>query len=101
MAMGCPVVSTRIGVEACVERDRHYLELTLRAPCGRGAFPAQRPGAQRPFSRQARKYVEENMGWPGRAVFRGSAFGAPDRERMSMLLAAIRYFYPPRCKSEL
>jgi glycosyltransferase involved in cell wall biosynthesis len=63
MAMGCPVVSTRIGVEGLpVEHDRHYLEadsgdamavaiLSLLDDRERSAH----------LSLQARKYVEENM----------------------------------------
>lgn len=63
MAMGCPVVSTRIGVEGLpVENGRHYLEADsgdaiASAILSLLADPERRAG----LSLQARKYVEENM----------------------------------------
>jgi len=69
MAMGCPVVSTRIGVEGLpVERDRHYLEADSPGAMAAAVLSLldDRERSAR-FSRQARKYVEENMG-AGRAA---------------------------------
>jgi len=63
MAMGCPVVSTRIGVEGLpVERDRHYLEADSGEALARAivALLGDRERSAR-LSQQARKYVEENM----------------------------------------
>jgi glycosyltransferase involved in cell wall biosynthesis len=63
MAMGCPVVSTRIGVEGLpVENGRHYLEADsgdaiASAILSLLADPELRAG----LSLQARKYVEEDM----------------------------------------
>jgi glycosyltransferase involved in cell wall biosynthesis len=70
MAMGCPVVSTRIGVEGLpVEHDRHYLE----ADSGEAMAAAilslldDRERSAR-LSLQARAYVEENMSAGGVAT---------------------------------
>ena len=63
MAMGCPVVSTRIGVEGLpVERDRHYLEADSGEALARAivALLDDRERGAR-LSQEARKYVEENM----------------------------------------
>jgi glycosyltransferase involved in cell wall biosynthesis len=63
MALGCPVVSTRIGVEGLpVERDRHYLEADSGEALAQAivALLDDRERSER-LSRQARKYVEENM----------------------------------------
>jgi len=63
MAMGCPVVSTGIGVEGLpVERDRHYLDADS-ADAMAGAVLSLLDDRERSnrLSLQARKYVEENM----------------------------------------
>jgi glycosyltransferase involved in cell wall biosynthesis len=63
MAMGCPVVSTRIGVEGLpVERELHYLEADSGEALARAivALLEDRERSAR-LSEQARKYVEENM----------------------------------------
>jgi glycosyltransferase involved in cell wall biosynthesis len=63
MAMGCPVVSTRIGVEGLpVERDRHYLEADS-AEAMAAAVLSLLDDRERSnlLSLQARTYVEENM----------------------------------------
>lgn len=63
MAMGCPVVSTGIGVEGLpVERDRHYLEANS-AHAMAGAVLSLLDDRERSerLSRQAREYVERNM----------------------------------------
>jgi glycosyltransferase involved in cell wall biosynthesis len=63
MAMGCPVVSTRIGVEGLpVEHDRHYLEADS-ADAMAAAVLSLLDDRERSdqLSLQARKHVEENM----------------------------------------
>ena len=63
MAMGCPVVSTRIGVEGLpVEHDRHYLEADSADAMAAAVLLLldDRERSAR-LSLQARKYVEENM----------------------------------------
>jgi len=63
MAMGCPVVSTRIGVEGLpVEHDRHYLEADSADAMAAAVLSLldDRERSAR-LSQQARKYVEENM----------------------------------------
>lgn len=63
MAMGCPVVSTRIGVEGLpVEHDRHYLEADSADAMAAAVLSLlnDRERSAR-LSLQARKYVEENM----------------------------------------
>ncbi len=63
MAMGCPVVSTRIGVEGLpVEHDRHYLEGDSADAMAVAVLSLldDRERSTR-LSLQARKYVEENM----------------------------------------
>jgi glycosyltransferase involved in cell wall biosynthesis len=63
MAMGCPVVSTRIGVEGLpVEHDRHYLEADSGEALAHAivALLDDRERGAR-LSEEARKYVEENM----------------------------------------
>jgi glycosyltransferase involved in cell wall biosynthesis len=63
MAMGCPVVSTRIGVEGLpVEHDRHYLEADSAEAMAAAVLSLlhDRERSAR-LSLQARKYVEENM----------------------------------------
>jgi glycosyltransferase involved in cell wall biosynthesis len=63
MAMGCPVVSTRIGVEGLpVEHDRHYLEADSADAMVAAVLSLldDRERSAR-LSLQARKYVEENM----------------------------------------
>ena len=69
MAMGCPVVSTRIGVEGLpVEPDRHFLQADsadAMAAAVLALLDDRERGARR--SQQARKYVEENMS-AGRAA---------------------------------
>ena len=63
MAMGCPVVSTRIGVEGLpVERGRHYLEADSGEAIGAAILSLlDDPERRTSLSLQARKYVEENM----------------------------------------
>ena len=69
MAMGCPVVSTRIGVEGLpVEPDLHFLEADSAdalAAAVLALLDDRERGAR--LSQQARKYVEENMS-AGRAA---------------------------------
>jgi len=63
MAMGCPVVSTRIGVEGLpVENDRHFLEADSAEDMAAAVLSLldDRERSTR-LSLQARKYVEENM----------------------------------------
>jgi len=63
MAMGCPVVSTRIGVEGLpVEHDRHFLEADSADDMAAAVLTLldDRERSTR-LSLQARKYVEENM----------------------------------------
>jgi len=63
MAMGCPVVSTRIGVEGLpVQHDRHYLEADSADAMVAAVLSllGDRERSAR-LSLQARKYVEENM----------------------------------------
>lgn len=63
MAMGCPVVSTRIGVEGLpVERDRHYLEADSADAMASAVLSLleNRERSSR-LSQQARKFVEEHM----------------------------------------
>ncbi|MCC6473804.1 MAG: glycosyltransferase, partial [Burkholderiales bacterium] len=63
MAMGCPVVSTRIGVEGLpVENGRHFLEADAAADMAAAvlALLAGREQRER-LSREARRLVEENM----------------------------------------
>jgi glycosyltransferase involved in cell wall biosynthesis len=63
MAMGCPVVSTRIGVEGLpVEHDRHFLEADSADAMAAAVLSLLDDRERRArFSMQARKYVEENM----------------------------------------
>jgi glycosyltransferase involved in cell wall biosynthesis len=63
MAMGCPVVSTRIGVEGLpVKHDRHYLEADSADAMAAAVLSLlQDRERSKRLSRQARKYVEENM----------------------------------------
>jgi glycosyltransferase involved in cell wall biosynthesis len=63
MAMGCPVVSTRIGVEGLpVERDRHFLEADSADSMAVAILSLLDNHEHRVrLSRQARKFVEENM----------------------------------------
>jgi glycosyltransferase involved in cell wall biosynthesis len=63
MAMGCPVVSTRVGVEGLpVEHDRHYFQADS-ADAMAAAVLALLDDRERSvsLSLQARQYVEENM----------------------------------------
>jgi len=63
MAMGCPVVSTRIGVEGLpVEPGRHFLEADSADDMAAAVLTLldDRERSTR-FSLQARKHVEENM----------------------------------------
>jgi glycosyltransferase involved in cell wall biosynthesis len=63
MAMGCPVVSTRIGVEGLpVEHDRHYLEADSADAMAAAvlALLHDRERSAR-LSLEARKHVEESM----------------------------------------
>ncbi len=63
MAMGCPVVSTRIGVEGLpVEHGRHFLEADSAGAMAAAVLSLldDRELRER-LSRQARRYVEENM----------------------------------------
>lgn len=63
MAMGCPVVSTRIGVEGLpVEHDRHFLEADSAGAMAKAVLALLDDEARRDrLSRQARSFVEENM----------------------------------------
>ncbi len=63
MAMGCPVVSTRIGIEGLpVEHDRHYLEADSADAMSAAVLSLLDDRERRArLSLQARKYVEENM----------------------------------------
>ena len=63
MAMGCPVVSTRIGVEGLpVENGRHFLEADSAGDMAAAVLSLldDRERSTR-LALQARKYVEENM----------------------------------------
>lgn len=63
MAMGCPVVSTRIGVEGLpVEHDRHFVEADSADAMAAAILSLldQRELRER-LSRQAREFVEKNM----------------------------------------
>jgi glycosyltransferase involved in cell wall biosynthesis len=61
--MGCPVVSTRIGVEGLpVENDRHFLEADSADAMAAAVLSLlDDRGRSARLSLQARKYVEENM----------------------------------------
>ena len=63
MAMGCPVVSTSIGVEGLpVERDRHFIEADTAEAMASAILSLlddRQRGAR--LSLEARKYVEVNM----------------------------------------
>ena len=63
MATGCPVVSTRIGVEGLpVEHGRHYLEADSGEAMAAAILSLLDDRERRArLSLQARKYVEENM----------------------------------------
>jgi len=63
MAMGCPVVSTRIGVEGLpVEHDRHFLEADSADAMAAAVLALLDDHERRDrLSRQARRFVEENM----------------------------------------
>jgi glycosyltransferase involved in cell wall biosynthesis len=63
MAMGCAVVSTQIGVEGLpVEHDRHYLEADSADAMAAAVLAVLDDQERRGLlSRQARRFVEENM----------------------------------------
>src|SRR5712691_3744024 len=63
MAMGCPVVSTRIGIEGLpVEHDRHYLEADSADAMSAAVLSLLDDRERRArLSQQARRLVEENM----------------------------------------
>ena len=63
MAMGCPVVSTRIGVEGLpVEHDRHFLEADSADSMAAAVLSLLDDRERRHrLSEQARRFVEENM----------------------------------------
>ena len=63
MAMGCPVVSTRIGVEGLpVEHDRHFLEADSADGMAAAILSLLDDSERRTrLSQQARRLVEENM----------------------------------------
>jgi glycosyltransferase involved in cell wall biosynthesis len=63
MAMGCPVVSTRIGVEGLpVEPDRHFLEADSADTMAAAILSLLDDSERRKrLSQQARRLVEENM----------------------------------------
>ena len=63
MAMGCPVVSTRIGVEGLpVEHDRHFLEADSADAMAAAVLSLLNDsGRRKRLSQQARRFVEENM----------------------------------------
>jgi glycosyltransferase involved in cell wall biosynthesis len=63
MAMGCPVVSTRIGVEGLpVEHDRHFLEADSADSMAAAVLSLlDDPERRHRLSEQARRFVEENM----------------------------------------
>jgi glycosyltransferase involved in cell wall biosynthesis len=69
MAMGCPVVSTRIGVEGLpLERERHFLEADQADEMAQAILSLLANTERRvTLSRQARSYVDENMS-AGRAA---------------------------------
>lgn len=64
MAMGCPVVSTAIGIEGLdVEPDRHYLLRNSAAELADGVVQLlQDPAARRALSQRARECVESRFG---------------------------------------
>jgi glycosyltransferase involved in cell wall biosynthesis len=63
MAMGCPVVSTTIGVEGLpVEHDRHFLEAdSAEAMAAAVLALLESAGRRERLSREARRLVEEKM----------------------------------------
>jgi glycosyltransferase involved in cell wall biosynthesis len=63
MAMGCPVVSTRIGVEGLpVEHDRHFLEADSADAMAAAILSLLGDSERRKrLSQQARRLVEDNM----------------------------------------
>jgi glycosyltransferase involved in cell wall biosynthesis len=63
MAMGCPVVSTRIGVEGLpLERERHFVEADRPADMARAILSLLGdPERRLRLSQQARRFVQENM----------------------------------------
>jgi polysaccharide biosynthesis protein PslH len=63
MAMGCPVVSTRIGVEGLpVEPGQHFLEADSAQDMATAVVALLDNGVHRKqLSQQARRYVEDNM----------------------------------------
>lgn len=63
MAMGCPVVSTRIGVEGLpVENGQHYVEADAAADMANAVVSLLGDSLRRrQLSLQARRFVEENM----------------------------------------
>jgi len=63
MAMGCPVVSTRIGVEGLpVEHDRHFLEADSADAMAAAVLALLHDHERRDrLSRQARTFVEQDM----------------------------------------
>jgi len=63
MAMGCPVVSTRIGVEGLpVEHDRHFLEADSADAMAAAVLSLLNDsGRRKQLSQQARRFVEVNM----------------------------------------
>jgi glycosyltransferase involved in cell wall biosynthesis len=69
MAMGCPVVSTRIGVEGLpVEAGRHFLEADEPEEMARAILSLLADTARRTaLSRQARSHVQDHMS-AGRAA---------------------------------
>lgn len=69
MAMGCPVVSTRIGVEGLpVEHDRHFVEAdSADAMAAAVVSLLGDQGRRKRLAHQARHFVEENMS-AGRAA---------------------------------
>jgi glycosyltransferase involved in cell wall biosynthesis len=63
MAMGCPVVSTRIGVEGLpVENGRHYIEADAAEDMAKAVVSLLGDHERRKqLAQQARRFVEENM----------------------------------------
>ena len=65
MAMGCPVVSTRIGVEGLpVERDQHYVEADSAGDMAAAVLSLLgKPTWRNQLALNARRFIEDNISW--------------------------------------
>ena len=80
--MGCPVVSTGIGVEGLpVERDQHYVEANSASDMAAAVLSLLgNPTLRNQLALNARRFIEDNISWRHAAqMFEKTCVGALER----------------------